>query len=96
MFVPVLNVEAFSTGTRDSIGADGVNLNRAFVEGAGKTPALSGITHRIAAFVRDSIWPQAHVVLDLHSGGDVMRFIQVRRDLGQRKSEVGSQSTESN
>ncbi len=74
IFVPVLNVEAFQTGTRDSVGADGVNLNRAFVADAGKTPPLSGITHRIAAFVRDYLWPQAHVVLDLHSGGDVLRF----------------------
>ena len=74
IFVPVLNIEAFYTGTRDSTGADGVNLNRAFVDGAGKTPALSGITYRIAAFVRDFLWPQAHIVLDLHSGGDVMRF----------------------
>lgn len=74
ILVPVLNVAAFHTGTRDSVDADGVNLNRAFIDGAGKTAALSGITHRIAAFVRDYLWPQAHVVLDLHSGGDVMRF----------------------
>lgn len=74
IFIPVLNIEAFRTNTRDSVGADGVNLNRAFVDGAGKTPALSGITHRIAAFVRDYIWSQVHVVLDLHSGGEVMRF----------------------
>jgi N-alpha-acetyl-L-2,4-diaminobutyrate deacetylase len=51
-----------------------VNLNRAFVEAAGKTPALAGITHRIAAFVRDFLWPRVHVVIDLHSGGDVARF----------------------
>lgn len=74
ILVPVLNVEAFRTGTRDSVAADGVNLNRAFVEGAGKQPALAGITHRIAMFVRDWIWPQVHVVLDLHSGGRQIRF----------------------
>jgi len=74
IIIPTLNVEAFRTGTRDSIEADRVNLNRAFVEGAGKTVALAGITHRIAAFVRDSIWDHVHVVLDLHSGGNVMRF----------------------
>lgn len=74
ILVPVLNVEAFRTGTRDSVAADGVNLNRAFVDGAGQTPARAGITHRIAAFVRQSIWPHVHVVLDLHSGGNVMRF----------------------
>lgn len=73
ILVPVLNPSAFHAGTRESAD-DGVNLNRAFVEAAGKTPALAGITHRIAAFVRDWIWPRVHVVIDLHSGGDVARF----------------------
>lgn len=74
ILVPVLNVEAFRTGTRDSVGADGVNLNRAFVAGAGSEPGLAGITHRIARFVREAIWPHAHIVLDLHSGGNQIRF----------------------
>src|SRR5688572_12505369 len=75
ILVPVLNPSAFHAGTRESDAADdGVNLNRAFVEGAGRTAALAGITHRIAAFVRESVWPRVHVVLDLHSGGDVARF----------------------
>jgi len=74
VLIPVLNPEAFRTGTRDSVGADGVNLNRAFVEGAGRTPALAGITHRLADFVRRWIWPQVHVVIDLHSGGRQIRF----------------------
>jgi len=74
ILVPVLNVAAFRAGTRESTQDDGVNLNRAFVDQAGTTPALAGITHRIAAFVRDSIWPQVHVVIDLHSGGEVARF----------------------
>lgn len=74
ILIPILNPEAFRTGTRDSVEADGVNLNRAFIEGAGRKPELSGITHRIAAFVRQSIWPHAHVVLDLHSGGNQVRF----------------------
>jgi predicted deacylase len=73
IFVPVLNPSAFLAGTRES-GDDGVNLNRAFVEGAGKSPGLAGITHRVAAFVREHIWPRVHVVIDLHSGGDVARF----------------------
>jgi N-alpha-acetyl-L-2,4-diaminobutyrate deacetylase len=72
--VPVINVAAFASGTRESVAEDGVNLNRAFVEAAGKNPALSGITHRIAAFVRKLIWPRVHVVIDLHSGGAVARF----------------------
>src|SRR5918994_6083208 len=74
ILVPVLNPSAFLAGTRESTPDDRVNLNRAFVPGAGTTPALAGITHRIAAFVRESIWPRVHVVLDLHSGGDVARF----------------------
>lgn len=74
ILIPVLNPPAFRSGTREAVTEDGVNLNRAFVEGAGKTPALAGITHRIAAFVREFIWPRVHVVLDLHSGGDVARF----------------------
>src|SRR5436190_7122386 len=39
ILVPVLNPSAFHAGQRES-AADSVNLNRAFVEGAGKTPAL--------------------------------------------------------
>ncbi len=74
ILVPVLNPSAFRAGTRESRPDDGVNLNRAFVQGAGITPALAGITHRIAAFVRQYLWPRVHVVLDLHSGGDVARF----------------------
>lgn len=73
ILVPVLNPAAFGAGTRDSTQDDGVNLNRAFVDGAGTTPPLAGITHRIAAMVRQAIWPHVHVVLDLHSGG-VVRF----------------------
>lgn len=74
ILIPVLNPSAFRAGTRESSPDDGVNLNRAFVEGAGVTPALAGITHRIAAFVRQYIWPRVHIVLDLHSGGNVARF----------------------
>lgn len=74
ILIPVLNPAAFRAGTRESTLDDGVNLNRAFVDGAGTNPALAGITHRIAAFVREYIWPRVHVVLDLHSGGDVARF----------------------
>ncbi|HWL07529.1 MAG TPA: succinylglutamate desuccinylase/aspartoacylase family protein [Planctomicrobium sp.] len=75
LFIPVLNPSAFKAGTRETNRLDdGVNLNRAFVDGAGKTPSLSGITHRIAAFVRESIWPHVHIVIDLHSGGNVARF----------------------
>ncbi|MDE0169879.1 MAG: succinylglutamate desuccinylase/aspartoacylase family protein [bacterium] len=74
VLVPVLNPPAFRSGRRESVGADGVNLNRAFVDEAGRSEALAGITHRIADFVRTSIWPHVHVVIDLHAGGDVARF----------------------
>ncbi len=74
ILVPVLNPSAFKSGTRSSDADDRVNMNRAFVDGAGMTPSLGGITHRIAKLVRDKIWPAVHVVLDLHSGGNVARF----------------------
>jgi predicted deacylase len=74
ILVPVLNVAAFRAGTRDSSLDDRVNLNRAFVDNAGRTAALAGITHRIADFVRSAIWPHVHVVIDLHAGGQVARF----------------------
>lgn len=74
ILIPVLNVAAFKSGTRSTDTEDGVNLNRAFVEGAGETAALAGITHRIAAWVRSAIWPRVHVVIDLHSGGQAARF----------------------
>ncbi|MBS0264612.1 MAG: succinylglutamate desuccinylase/aspartoacylase family protein [Planctomycetes bacterium] len=74
ILIPVLNPSAFRAGTRESTPDDRVNLNRAFVPGAGEQPALSGITHRIAAFVRQYLWPRVHIVIDLHSGGNVARF----------------------
>jgi predicted deacylase len=72
VLVPILNAAAFKAGSRDSTSDDGVNLNRAFVPEAtmGK-----GITHRIARFVRAAIWPHVHVVLDLHAGGQIARFL---------------------
>jgi predicted deacylase len=74
ILVPILNVAAFKAGTRDSTLDDRVNLNRAFVAGAGKVPGIAGITHRIADFVRETIWRHVHVVIDLHSGGLVARY----------------------
>jgi len=74
ILIPVLNPAAFKSGTRCTVTEDGVNLNRAFVDGAGKTPALAGITHRIAAFVREYIWPRVHIVIDIHSGGPMAQF----------------------
>lgn len=73
ILIPVLNPPAFFANQRSS-PEDGVNLNRAFVDGAGKISSLATISHRIAAFVREFIWPRVHVVIDLHSGGQVARF----------------------
>ena len=73
ILVPVLNVGAFNVGTRESTADDGLNLNRVFVAGAGKSQALGGITHRIVAFVRDFIWPFVHIVIDLRSCGEANR-----------------------
>jgi predicted deacylase len=72
VLVPILNPAAFKAGARDSTEDDGVNLNRAFVPEAAMA---KGITHRIARFVRAAIWPHVHVVLDLHAGGQVARFL---------------------
>jgi N-alpha-acetyl-L-2,4-diaminobutyrate deacetylase len=77
ILVPVLNPAAFRAGTRSSTLDDNVNLNRAFVDGAGERPGISGITHRVAKFVRDYIWPRVHVVIDLHSGGLGYQFAHV-------------------
>ena len=74
IFIPVLNPAAFHVGRRASDADDGVNLNRAFVDGAGTSPALAGITHRIAQFVREHLWPRVHVVTDIHSGGAELDF----------------------
>jgi predicted deacylase len=68
VLIPVLNVVAFHAGRRDTPD-DGVNLNRAFPGRADGT-----ITYRIADFVSRFIFPQVHVVLDLHAGGEVARF----------------------
>jgi len=75
ILVPVLNPAAFRSGTREGVDDDRVNLNRAFVAGAGDTAGRTGITHRIAQFVREHLWPHVHAVLDLHAGGEVARFV---------------------
>jgi predicted deacylase len=69
ILVPVLNAVAFQAGRRDTPD-DGVNLNRAFPGRADGT-----ITQRIADLVTRFIFPQVHVVLDLHAGGEVARFV---------------------
>jgi len=68
IFVPTLNVPAFNADKRDTPD-DGVNLNRAF-----PGDARGSITYRFAHFVSSALFPRVHVVLDIHSGGQVSRF----------------------
>jgi N-alpha-acetyl-L-2,4-diaminobutyrate deacetylase len=83
--VPVLNVMAFRANRRETPD-DGVNLNRAF-----PGDAKGSVTYRLADFVTRFLFPQVHVVLDLHSGGEVCRFpetanVHHMKDPAQRKA----------
>src|SRR5688500_5439670 len=69
IIVPVLNVAAFRAGRRDTPD-DGVNLNRAFPGNA-----AGSLSYRIADFVTNKLYPHADVVIDLHSGGLIARFV---------------------
>ncbi len=68
ILVPILNPAAFESGVRDT-PFDGVNLNRAF-----PGSAEGSLTFQIAHFVERFLFPHAHVVIDIHSGGLVARF----------------------
>jgi predicted deacylase len=71
ILMPTLNVPAFNAGVRDTPD-DGVNLNRAF-----PGDARGSITQRLAHFVSAQLFPRVHVVLDIHSGGQVARFVPI-------------------
>lgn len=68
VLIPVLNASAFRAGTRDT-PEDGGNLNRAF-----PGDAAGALTQRLAHFVSARVFPNVHLVLDLHAGGRVARF----------------------
>ena len=68
LLVPVLNRPAFDAGVRDT-PHDGINLNRAFPGDASES-----VTFQMARFVDRFLFPRVHVVLDIHSGGDVARI----------------------
>ncbi len=85
ILMPVLNVMAFKANRRESPD-DGVNLNRAFPGNA-----KGSVTYRLADFVTRFIFPQVHVCLDIHAGGEVARFpatanIHFMKDPAQRKA----------
>ena len=84
ILIPVLNVMAFKANRRETPD-DGVNLNRAF-----PGDPKGSVTYRLADFVTRFIFPQVHVCLDIHAGGEVARFpatanIHKMSDPAQRK-----------
>jgi len=68
ILIPVINPMAWKANRRETPD-DGVNFNRAFPGNA-----KGSVTYRLADFVTRSIFPQVHVVLDIHAGGEVARF----------------------
>jgi len=71
ILMPRLCTPACDAGTRES-PLDGVNMNRAFPgDPQGST------TYRIAHFVTTHVLNRADVVLDIHSGGRILRFPMV-------------------
>jgi len=85
ILVPVLNVMAFRANRRESPD-DGINLNRAF-----PGDAKGSVTYRLADFVTRFLFPQVHVCLDIHAGGEVARFpatanIHFMKDPAQRRA----------
>jgi predicted deacylase len=68
ILMPRLCTPACDAGTRES-PLDGVNMNRAF-----PGDPLGSITYRIAHFVTSQVLERADVVLDIHSGGRILRF----------------------
>jgi N-alpha-acetyl-L-2,4-diaminobutyrate deacetylase len=85
ILIPVINPMAFKANRRETPD-DGVNFNRAF-----PGSAKGSVTYRLADFVTRFIFPQVHVVLDIHAGGEVARFpetanVHLMSDPVQRKA----------
>jgi predicted deacylase len=68
ILMPRLCTPACDAGTRES-PLDGVNMNRAF-----PGDPHGSISYRIAHFVTTEVLRRADVVLDIHSGGRILRF----------------------
>lgn len=66
--IPALNYPAVQAGTRLS-PIDGRNMNRVFPGNRD-----GGVTEMIADFVQRRILPMCDAVVDIHSGGNAMRF----------------------
>lgn len=71
LLMPRLCTPACDANTREN-PLDGVNMNRAF-----PGDPRGSITYRIAHFVTTQILNRADAVLDLHSGGRILRFAMV-------------------
>ncbi|CAH1656007.1 succinylglutamate desuccinylase/aspartoacylase family protein [Chelatococcus asaccharovorans] len=71
IILPELNRPAVIAGRRNS-PLDGGNLNRLF-----PGSAVSGPTAMIAEYVTEVLFPLADYVLDLHSGGSSLDYMQV-------------------
>lgn len=85
ILIPVVNPMAWKANRRETPD-DGVNFNRAFPGNA-----KGSVTYRLADFVTRFIFPQVHVVLDIHAGGEVARFpatanVHYMSDPAQRKA----------
>ena len=85
ILIPVINPMAWKANRRETPD-DGVNFNRAFPGNA-----QGSVTYRLADFVTRFIFPQVHVVLDIHAGGEVARFpatanVHLMSDPVQRKA----------
>ncbi len=68
ILLPRFCTPACDAGTRES-PLDGVNMNRAFPGNP-----RGSITYRMADFARRFVLDRADVVLDIHSGGRILRF----------------------
>ncbi|HZE98468.1 MAG TPA: succinylglutamate desuccinylase/aspartoacylase family protein [Planctomycetota bacterium] len=85
ILIPVLNPMAFKANRRETPD-DGVNFNRAF-----PGDPKGSVTVRLADMVTRFIFPQVHVVLDIHAGGEAARFpatsnVHLMKDPVQRKA----------
>jgi len=68
ILIPALNVPASRAGTRPS-PLDGKNLNRCFPGKADGTP-----TEMVAHYLTTVLFPQADIVIDIHTGGRSLDF----------------------
>lgn len=69
IILPMMNLPAFSAGTRCS-PIDGMNMNRSF---PGRPDGA--VTEKICHYIATVLVPQADVVLDFHSGGRTLDFL---------------------